>query len=39
MTSQESSSKINEALKNTLNEFLKFPLSEAMQEDVQGDFV
>jgi hypothetical protein len=30
MTSQESSSKINEALKNTLNEFLKFPLSEAI---------
>jgi hypothetical protein len=30
MTSQESSSKINEALKITLNEFLKFPLSEAI---------
>jgi hypothetical protein len=30
MTSQESSLKINEALKGTLNEFLKFPLSEAI---------
>jgi hypothetical protein len=30
MTSQESSLKMNEALKSTLNEFLKFPLSEAI---------
>jgi hypothetical protein len=30
MTSQESSLKINEALNSTLNEFLKFPLSEAI---------
>ena len=39
MTSQESTLKINEALKNTLNEFLKFPLSEAIAGDVQEDFV
>ena len=30
MTSQESSLKVNEILKNTLNDFLKFPLSEAI---------
>jgi hypothetical protein len=29
MRSQESSLKINQALENKLNEFLKFPLSEA----------
>jgi hypothetical protein len=30
MTSQESSLRINDALKSTLNDFLKFPLSEAI---------